>query len=163
LVLLARLPEAGGAAPTGGSLDSVVVSGRIGGAPWRQTVAFTPAAGDAGVAKLWARERIAAYTRDLRAGGNRDDLAAAITALALRHHLVSDFTSLVAVDDVQVRPPGPAGHVEQAPTPAPAGSYWATTGFARTATPAPLLMLWGFMLMAAGVAAHGLLRRRSAP
>jgi hypothetical protein len=37
----------------------------------------------------------------------------------------------------------------QAPTSAPLGSYWAnSTGFARTATPAPLLLLLGGLCLA---------------
>src|SRR5262249_43219810 len=75
-------------------------------------------------------------------------LEEAIVGLGLQHHLVSEFTSLVAIDDTPVRPQGVDGRSEQAPTSAPAGSYWAhTTGFARTATSAPLTLLVGTALL----------------
>ena len=44
----------------------------------------------------------------------------------------------------------PEGHVEQAPTSAPIGSYWATTGFAKTATPAELLLICGLLSIVFG-------------
>ncbi len=103
-----------------------------------------------GLAKLWARERIADLSRQLQFGGDRGQLRASILELALQHHLVSEFTSLVAIDAEVVRPPGTLGHVEQAPTSAPIGSYWATTGFAKTATPAQLLLLCGLLSLAFG-------------
>ena len=52
--------------------------------------------------------------------------------------------------DVVVRPPESGGRVEQAPTSAPIGSYWATTGFAKTATPAELLLVCGLLSLTAG-------------
>jgi Ca-activated chloride channel family protein len=98
----------------------------------------------AGIAKLWARDRIKSLSRQKNFGGDATEAEAGITALALKHHLVSEFTSLVAVDTTPVRPAGTAGRSEQAPTSAPAGSYWAnTTGFAKTATNGELLLVLG--------------------
>ena len=95
------------------------------------------------------RERIAGMSRQIQFGGDREQLRASILDLALRHHLVSEFTSLVAID-AEFVPPGSPGHVEQAPTSAPTGSYWATTGFAKTGTPAELLLLCGLLSIAFG-------------
>jgi Ca-activated chloride channel family protein len=100
--------------------------------------------GDAsGLSKLWARERIGSLSRQIHYGGDSDTLKASITELALKHHLVSEFTSLVAVDDKVVRAADSPGHVEQAATSAPIGGAWATTGFAKTATAADLCLLAG--------------------
>jgi hypothetical protein len=76
---------------------------------------------------------------------------------------VSEFTSLVAIDDVVVRPPGAAGHAEQAPTSAPVGSYWATTGFAKTATPAGVLLWCGLLCIAFGGVLRAATVRRPEP
>ena len=104
-----------------------------------------------GVAKLWARERIAALARQKNLGGDATEAENQIVSLALEHHLVSDYTSLVAVDDTPVRPVGADARQEQVPVSAPRGTPWAnTTGFAKTATPAPLLLLIG--LVALGIA-----------
>jgi Ca-activated chloride channel homolog len=142
LVILARLPRA----PSG----NLTLSGRIRGQDWVHQVAITRVGEQSGLSKLWARGRILGLTHQIQFGGDREPLRASILALALKHHLVSDFTSLVAIDDVVVRPPGSSGHVEQAPTSAPAGSYWATTGFSKTATPAELLFDCGLLCMAFG-------------
>jgi Ca-activated chloride channel family protein len=142
LVILARLP----ASPSG----SLTLSGRIRGKDWVHQVEITRVGEQSGLSKLWARERIASWSRQLQMGGDRDQLRTSMLDLALKHHVVSEFTSLVAVDDVVVRPPGSSGHVEQSPTSAPTGSYWATTGFAKTATPAELLLLCGFACMTIG-------------
>ncbi len=47
--------------------------------------------------RLWARARIHRLERELH-DGSRPDLAEAITTLGLRHHLMTAYTSLVAVD-----------------------------------------------------------------
>jgi Ca-activated chloride channel homolog len=141
LVILARLPRA----PSG-----LTLSGRIHGRDWVHPVQITGVGEQSGLSKLWARERIADLSRQLQFGGERERLRTSILDLALKHHLVSEFTSLVAIDEVVARPPGSPGHVEQAPTSAPTGSYWATTGFAKTATPADLLLDCGLLCLTMG-------------
>src|SRR5450432_812262 len=142
LVILARLPRSPSA--------NLILSGHIRGQDWTHPVAVTRVGEQSGLSKLWARERIGDLARQVQYGGDREQLRASILALALKHHLVSDVTSLVAVDTVVVRPPGSSGHVEQAPTSAPSGSYWATTGFAKTATPAGLLLDCGLACIVFG-------------
>lgn len=53
-----------------------------------------------GIAKLWARNQIEDLTDDLMLGADidRDGIQQQITDIALEYHLVSEFTSLVAVD-----------------------------------------------------------------
>jgi len=142
LVIPARLP----AAPSG----LLTLSGRIRGEDWIHRIPITRVDEQSGLSKLWARERIADLSRQLQFGGDREQLRTSILDLALRHHLVSEFTSLVAIDDAVVRPPGSSGHVEQAPTSGPAGGYWAATGFAKTATPAELLLVCGLLSLMFG-------------
>jgi Ca-activated chloride channel homolog len=143
LVVLARLP----ALPEQGQV--VTLSGRAHGAAWVRQVPISSVTAQAGVSKLWARERISALTRQRNFGCDSAEAEASIVDLALRHHLVSEFTSLVAVDETPVRPPGTEDRSEQAPTSAPAGSYWAqTTGFAKTATNAGVELLIGCACLA---------------
>jgi Ca-activated chloride channel homolog len=146
LVIVARLPHS----PSG----YVTLSGRIHGEDWVHRIPITQVSEQSGLSKLWARERITDMSRQLRFGGDREQLRASILDLALRHHLVSEFTSLVAIDAAVVRPPGSSGHVEQAPTSAPTGSYWATTGFAKTATPADLFLVCGLLSITFGCFLH---------
>jgi Ca-activated chloride channel homolog len=149
LVVLARLPNLPAASQV------LTLSGRTHGIAWLRQVPIASVTEQAGISKLWARERITALTRQRNFGTDAAQVEAGIVELALQHHLVSEFTSLVAVDDSPVRPPGVTGRSEQAPTSAPAGSYWAkTTGFAKTATAAPLELLIGLTLLALAAAIH---------
>ena len=145
LVIAARLPQL----PQG----LLTLSGTSEGHPWMRQVPITAVSPQAGIAKLWARERIAALSQG---GLGAQDAATrqGIVSLALAHHLVSDFTSLIAVDLTPVRPAHEPLDGMQVPGAAPQGSYWAagSTGFARTATPAPLLaLIGGFALALAGL------------
>ena len=65
---------------------------------------------------------------------------------ALTHHLVSKYTSLVAVDKTPVRPVDKSLNSEQVPNLLPYGqSMNAILGFPATATAAPLLRLIGML------------------
>jgi Ca-activated chloride channel homolog len=142
VVVLARMPQM----VTG----EVVLSGRVHGAEWSQRLPLTNVGDASGLSQLWARERIGALSREMHTGGNSETLKASIVELALRYHLVSEFTSLVAIDDAVVRPADSAAHLEQAATSAPVGGAWATTGFAKTATAAELYLLIGLICLGLG-------------
>jgi Ca-activated chloride channel family protein len=74
--------------------------------PWvRQLeLAGDDAAPSPGVGRLWARARIDSLEDELRRGGALEQLRPAIVDTALRHGLVSTYTSLVAVDRTPARP-----------------------------------------------------------
>jgi Ca-activated chloride channel family protein len=142
VVVVARMPQM--------TTGEVVLSGRVRGVEWTQHVSLTGVGEASGLSKLWARERIGSLSRQIHYGGDSDALKASILELALKHHLVSEFTSLVAIDDMVVRPAAASGHVEQAATSAPIGGAWATTGFAKAATAAELYLLAGLNCLALG-------------
>ena len=52
---------------------------------------------------LWAREKISALVDTLREGANEETVKPAVVEIALQHHLVSKYTSLVAVDKTPAR------------------------------------------------------------
>ena len=71
---------------------------------------------------------------------------------ALSHHLVSKFTSLVAVDKTPVRPNAAALNKHQVPNLLPYGqSQNAIFGFPATATPAGLYRSSGLVFIALGI------------
>jgi Ca-activated chloride channel homolog len=139
IVVMARMPQI--------ASGEVVISGLVRGVEWTQHLPLISAGGASGLSKVWARERIGALSRQMHFGGDREPLKAAIVELALKHHVVTEFTSLVAVDDELVRSAGSPGHVEQAATSAPVGGAWATVGFARTATSAELRLYAGLICL----------------
>ncbi|HVW71024.1 MAG TPA: hypothetical protein VHB68_18725, partial [Steroidobacteraceae bacterium] len=145
VVILARLPSL----PSG----TLTLSGRRDGQAWQQQLPITLVDGPSGLSKLWARERLGALSRLKSVGGDTTALQSQILQLALQYQVVSEYTSLVAVDTTPVRPVDAALRSEQAPTSAPAGSYWQTgvTGFAQTGTPGPLWTLMGLVALTLGL------------
>lgn len=74
--------------------------------PWSRQLplAGSSAAPAPGIGRLWARARIDTLEDGLRRSGNDEEFRPAIVETALRHGLVSRFTSLVAVDKTPARP-----------------------------------------------------------
>jgi Ca-activated chloride channel homolog len=155
LVVAARLE--------GGPMQGMLtLAGRDGNGFRLRQAPVVALAGESGIARLWARERIAELSRRKRLGDGGvtpADIEQRILELAMRYGLVSEQTSLVAVDDTPARPPGATERSGQAPTAAPVGSAWArTASFAATATAAPLLAWAGLLSLA--LAALALVARR---
>lgn len=89
-------------------LQGVVSVRGLGPQPWSRQIplgaeSVVPAPG---VARLWARGRIDDLEDRLRRGGDENELRPQILEVALRHRLVSRYTSLVAVDRTPARPEG---------------------------------------------------------
>ncbi len=137
---------------TGAAAGNIAVSGRRAGAVWSTLLPGTSSVEESGVGVLWARAKIDALMDAGRRGAPQEDIRAAVIDVALAHHLVSKFTSLVAVDVTPTKAMGIAASKTAVPGNIPEG----LTGFdhlPRTATPAPLLMLAGAvgMLLAAAL------------
>jgi len=133
-------------------LGTVVVTGTSGNKPW--SVALTPDAdrSAAGVGALWARAKIAAHMDEIARGTALEEVRPKVVKVALEHHLVSAYTSLVAVD---VTPTGPMGAIATAlvKTSMPHGAANGTD-LPQTDTAATLQLLLGLLaLLAAGMAA----------
>ena len=146
--------------------SNLTLTGRDVTGHWVRQVPVVVLEGETGIAKLWARERIGALSRRKRLSpdvGLHRALDERILALSLDYGLVSELTSLVAVDSTPVRPGSTAGATAQIPTAAPAGTPWArSAGFASTASPAPLLAWLGglALFIGAGMTALRRLARR---
>jgi Ca-activated chloride channel family protein len=95
LVLTARSSDGGG---------PVSVSGARGGSTWRDSFPTAAKLKGAGIDKLWARRKIQGLTDSLQQGGDAAAVRQAVVDLGLRHHLVTDYTSLVAVDEQPTAP-----------------------------------------------------------
>ena len=81
-----------------------------------------------------------------------DGIRSVIVETALAHHLVSKYTSLVAVDKTPVRTSGDPLQSERIANLMPYGqSSNAIFGFPATATNAPLLRLYGFACLLAAL------------
>jgi len=98
---------------------AIVVTGKTPSGGYEKRIEISPAAEDpsnTALPYLWARERIARLSDYGRTG---EDVSAEVTALGLAYHLMTEFTSFVAVDTI-VRATGETVTVKQ-PLPLPQG------------------------------------------
>lgn len=127
--------------------ETVTVSGRIGAAPWRVVIHRPPLdEAGGGIRQLWARRKIDALMDGTVYGTDRDEVRDAVVEVALEHHLVSTYTSLVAVDVTPTAPTDATLLTRELPVNAPHASLM----LASTATPAQLyaLVAMAFLLLA---------------
>ena len=134
---------------------TLVVSGTRGNEPW--SVALTPqipGGGEddvSGVGALWARSKIASLMDEMTRGGNAATLRPAVLKVALDHHLVSPYTSLVAVDVT----PTATGEAKVAMVKASLPRGY-TGALPQTDTPATLQLVIGVMALGMAFAVYAL-------
>jgi len=134
--------------PAGTLQGNVLVSGTREGRAWQALLPINGGATEPGVSVLWARAKIDSLMDAGRQGAPEQFIRSAVLDVALTHHLVSKFTSLVAVDVTPTKPAGVDTLTAAMPGHVPEG----LTGFdqlPRTATPAALAIVVGILLMLA--------------
>lgn len=113
LVLLGR---------TGRLEGKLSVSGLLGGERWTTTLDLADAKASESIARLWARRRISdieAQRWSYQIDG--EDADRQVEALGMRFHIVTDLTSLIAVDETPSRPDGERLTREELPLLLPEG------------------------------------------
>lgn len=132
--------------------DTIRVSGNSISGGWSAELPVKSATQSQGVAALWARARLGELVDLERRGGDAEALRSAIVETALSHHLVSKYTSLVAVDKTPVRPSNDPLTSEQIASLMPYGqSTNAIFGFPATGTNGPALRMAGFISLLAAM------------
>ncbi len=130
--------------------DFIRISGNSVGGAWQVELTVSAALESPGIGAMWARARIGELLDAERRQSEASEIRAAIVETALAHHLVSKYTSLVAVDKTPVRPSGDPLMSEQVPNRMPYGqSTNAIFGFPATATDGPWLRLTGLLFLLA--------------
>ncbi|MBL1142666.1 MAG: marine proteobacterial sortase target protein [Proteobacteria bacterium] len=81
----------------------VKITGQVSGKTWASSLILKGGQNRKGISTLWARNKIAALMEQKR-DAEFESIKQTIIETALEHHLVSKFTSLVAVDVTPVRP-----------------------------------------------------------
>lgn len=90
---------------------------------------------------LWARERIASLSDDYQLS-NDDEAKAEVTNLGLTYHLLTRFTSFIAVD-TEVRPAAAGAKKQTTKQPLPLPQGMPVTAVGGGATPEPMtILLW---------------------
>ncbi len=131
----------------------VMLRGRAGTTPWSLPVSFKHATSHGGLSVYWARQKISALMDEAYKGVAEDTIRTAVLDVALAHHLVSQFTSLVAVDITPARPTDKPGvERDQAANLASSQDQTALMALPKTATSGQLQILLGTTaLMLAGL------------
>ncbi|MGE0005295.1 MAG: marine proteobacterial sortase target protein [Parvibaculaceae bacterium] len=112
-MVLMKMPERKGA---------LTFSATAAGRPWSEAVPLDGADKGPGIARLWARRKIAdAEVARTMGSITPQEADRRILALALEHHLVSRVSSLVAVDRTPARRPGERLTRSEIPLNLPAG------------------------------------------
>lgn len=145
LVMVAKL---------GGDIDTATLSGMLGQQPWTSRLSLQSSQPHSGIGVRWARQKIRFWHLAGNRGADASKVEQAITTLAMQHHLVSRYTSLVAVDKTPARPRGAALHKQVLERALPAGM---TVPMAQTGTATTLYLLLGLLCALLGL---GLRMRR---
>jgi Ca-activated chloride channel family protein len=117
------------------------------GSVWMRQLQLDHCATRSGVATLWARHRVGDLM-DLRASHAEEDaIRSQVLPLALQYGLVTQYTSLVAVDQTPARPEGETLDTQRIANTKPQGSEWQAAALPKTATPATLQMLIGALVL----------------
>ena len=141
----------------------VVVRGQSGGEPWSTKFDLKYAHEGEGMGVLWARRKIESLTDSLQDGADKERVREDVVDIALKHHLVSRYTSLVAIDVTPARPDGEPLDSQALPVNLPHGwDHDAVFGsLPRTATPAPLHMMLALLLATLALLTHAFVGRKS--
>jgi Ca-activated chloride channel family protein len=146
------------------------LSAKLGHRPWEQQVTVRSADDQSGIGVLWAREKVRQWMRRAARGEDGERVARAVTELGMAHHLVTRYTSLVAVDVTPVRPADAEldsaaiqGRMPAGLDPTAAGVYPTAdvhVALAAGATPSQQLLLAGTVLAFTGLLLLGRSRSR---
>ena len=114
--------------------EQITLQGRRQGKVWQQRLSLANTSKYAGIHVAWARKKIESLFDDRAMQSEveqRDALRHQMLAIGLKHHLVTPFTSLVAVDKKPLKPESEALNHHVIQNNVPKGTRF---GLARTAT-----------------------------
>jgi Ca-activated chloride channel family protein len=127
-----------------GSLpQQVTLKGSAANQPWSMPVSFKGVSSRGGLSVYWAREKISALMDETYRGAVEEAIRQAVLDVALAHHLVSKYTSLVAVDVTPARPTNKATEPEQPASHAKMDESVSINDLAKGATSGQLQLVMG--------------------
>lgn len=142
---------------------------------WTSSLPATTAAQERGIHKYWARMKIKALHQQLNMKAKhsegysilKSNIEAAITQVALAHQLVSEFTSLIAIDHIEeaaleAMQSDLAFEKAQGKTQQKIAAQYRIASLPSTATPAGIFSLIGAVLLILGTLMHARTRTKHA-
>ena len=133
--------------------EMIRLTGSVSGSLWKTSMQLKGHGEHEGIHALWARKKIAALMDLLNQAKEENNLKQQVIETALRHHLVSRFTSLIAVDITPSRIKEELLRASALPVNLPSGwQYEKVFGqLPQTATDAELKILIGMLLLLVSV------------
>ena len=142
--------------------DTFQLTGNFAGRPWQASIDTRNGGQDSGISILWARQKIKSLMDSLDGGADKDEVRKEVIDTALKHHLVSKYTSLVAVDVTPSRPAAEPLNRAAARTNLPKGwQYEKVFGLPQTGTVAELCFIQGMIALLLSGLIFLLARRKS--
>ena len=130
--------------------DQAMLQGQIGTQPWSLPLSMKQATARGGLSVYWARQKISALMDEAFTGTAEETVRKGILDIALAHHLVSKYTSLVAVDVTPARPTGKLEPEHTQGTKSEEGQEnTSMAGRPKTGTSGQVQLLFGLLLIAA--------------
>ncbi|MEP1554524.1 MAG: marine proteobacterial sortase target protein [Paraglaciecola sp.] len=154
------------------SFGKITLTGRYRNQDWQQQLPKTVTSREAGLNVLWARKKIKQLSQDKRrarmqsthSANLQSEYQAQITNTAIEHHIVSQYTSLIAIDVTPTKPMTEHHHAQkQADYLAKAKQNRAAKmvgSLPQTATPAELKMIMGLFIIGLAICMHLLTRKK---
>jgi len=147
-----------------GRVGQLHLTGRAGNDLYETTIAFdtSKAAFHPGITTLWAHQRVEQLMDHWRESGENEqaEIRASIIAHAIRYHLVTRFTSLVAVEQIVANTSGQSSTIP-VPTELPAAMQMEKVfGAPATGTADTFLESLGAAFLLAGLVVWCFVRRR---
>jgi Ca-activated chloride channel family protein len=85
------------------TLQRAVLRGTLGGRPWKTSILLKNGANQAGIGVLFGRRKVESWMNRRVTGTDEEQVSQAIVELGFDYHLVTQYTSLVAVDVTPIR------------------------------------------------------------
>lgn len=120
-----------------------VVAGKSRYLAWRESVPVTVDERGSGIATLWARAKVESLLDEKTLGADAGEVRQAVLELGLTHHLVTPYTSLVAVERYVSRLSGDPLAREAVPNQVARGQKVATMMMPSTSTHSTLAFVLG--------------------
>ncbi|MFT6286480.1 MAG: Ca-activated chloride channel family protein [Alcanivorax sp.] len=134
-------------------VGEVEISGRLSDQQWRKQLKLVAPDGDSqfnqhpGIASLWARQKIAGLLDKKVLGRDEDSVRADVLPVALKHQLMSPYTSFVAVEELISRPTSELLGKKVVANTRPQGQSSQSYAYPRTATNGPAQVYLGTFLL----------------
>ena len=128
--------------------DKFMLTGNFAGQPWQASIDTRNSGHGSGISILWARRKIKSLMDSVGGGLDKGEVRKQVIDTALQHHLVSRYTSLVAVDVTPSRPAGERLNRAAVNTKLPKGwQYEKVFGLPQTGTVAGFCFIQGMIAL----------------